>query len=222
MDHQTGPTSQRTGSGRTEAPHGGGTTPVPNGLLDTAMPRLRDTELRVLLVVVRQTLGWQGDSDPARRKELDWLTQSQLMRRTGRASGAVARAVDALVRGDLIEVLDQAGAPLRTPAERRRHLGKLFFRLSPAVGPVGAGTSKTGTSKSEQAKAHTTKESKYKNISEASWIVDKPVENPLAENVCEIRGNGWSRAGTGPWNRDVRRRGGGPPKAAAKRTMATP
>ncbi len=149
------------------------------------MPRLRDTELRVLLVVVRQTLGWQAGPETARRKERDWLTQSQIMRRTGRASGAVARAVDALVRAGLIEVSDRAGAPLRTPAERRRHLGRLYYRLSLAA----ADQASTGTSKSEHAKAHTTKESKYKNICKAGRIVDKPVENPLV-----IRG-GWSKAG---------------------------
>ena len=176
---------QQTKSGRIEAPHGGGTTPVPNGLLDGAMPRLRDTELRVLLVVVRQTLGWQAGPETARRKERDWLTQSQLMRRTGRASGAVARAMDTLVRASLIEVSDRAGAPLGTPAERRRHLGRLYYRLSlTASDPVG-----TGTSKSEHAKAHTTKESKYKNIRRGREIVDKPVENPLV-----VRG-GWSKAG---------------------------
>ena len=174
---------QQTKSGRIEAPHGGGTTPVPNGLLDGAMPRLRDTELRVLLVVVRQTLGWQEGPSSARRKERDWLTQSQLMRRTGRASGAVARAVDALVRAGLIEVSDRTGAPLGTPAERRRHLGRLYYCLSMAAGPGKV------TSKSEHAKAHTTKESKYKNICKANLVVDKPVENPLV-----IRG-GWSRAG---------------------------
>ena len=175
---------QQTKSGRIEAPHGGGTTPVPNGLLDGAMPRLRDTELRVLLVVVRQTLGWQAGPETARRKERDWLTQSQLMRRTGRASGAVARAMDTLVRASLIEVSDRAGAPLGTPAERRRHLGRLYYRLSLAVASPG-----TETSRSEHAKAHTTKESKYKNRGRGSRVVDKPVENPLV-----IRG-GWSRAG---------------------------
>ena len=147
------------------------------------MPCLRDTELRVLLVVVRQTLGWRNGPDPALRKERDWLTQSQLMRRTGRASGAVARAVDALVRAGLIEVSDRTGAPLGTPAERRRHLGRLYYRLSMAAGPGKI------TPESEHAKAHTTKESKYKNIREADLVVDKPVENPLV-----IRG-GWSRAG---------------------------
>jgi len=178
--------NQQTQSGRTEAPHGGGTTPVPNGLLDVAMPRLRDTELRVLLVVVRQTLGWQEETDLAQRKKRDWLTQSQLMRRTGRASGAVARAVDALVRAGLIEVSDRVGTPLTTPAERRRHLGRLYYRLSLAEA-YQAGME---TFKSEHAKAHTTKESKYKNICKASRAVDKPVENLLM-----IRG-GWSKAGS--------------------------
>ena len=115
----------------------GGTTPVPTALLDKVMPTLRDTELRVLLVVVRQTLGWQVGKDPRLRKERDWLTQSQLMRRTGRASGAVARAVDALVRRGLIDVLDGAERPLVTPAERRRCLGRLYYRLHRTGGRHG-------------------------------------------------------------------------------------
>lgn len=71
---------------------GGGTTPVPVALIDRVMPTLRDTELRVLLVVVRQTLGWQVGKDPYLRKERDWLTQSQLMRRTaGERGGGACR-----------------------------------------------------------------------------------------------------------------------------------
>ena len=203
--------------------------PVPTWLVDEVMPRLRDTELRVLLVVVRQTLGWQEGPDPMHRKERDWLTQSQLMRRTGRASEAVSRAVDALIRAGLIEVLDQAGGTLVTPAERRRHLGRLYYRLSPQSSPATDGGQgsvlpkcEAGVPKSENAKANTTKESRYKNIREKRKIVDKPVENALVESACVIRGGGWSRAGAGPWNRDAGKRAGGAPKAAAKRSLRTP
>jgi DNA-binding MarR family transcriptional regulator len=113
-------------------------TPVPNALLDGVMPALGDAELRVLLVVVRQTLGWQDGADWRTRKERDWLTQSQLMRRTGRGNQAVSRAVDALVRRGLIEVQDAAGAPRRTPAERRRCRGRLYYRLAALTpAPVG-------------------------------------------------------------------------------------
>lgn len=142
-----------------KAPRGGGTTPVPNVLLDRIMPTLRDTELRILLVVVRQTLGWQDGPDPAKRKEKDWLTQSQLMRRTGRANGAVSHAVDALVRASVIDVLDRWGRPLVTPAERRRHLGHLYYRLH-QVAESAADDLKPA--KSAHAKPHTTKESRDK------------------------------------------------------------
>lgn len=106
-----------------------GTTPVPNMVLDRVMPTLRDTELRLLLVVVRQTRGWQDAPGSSQRKERDWLTQSQLMARTGRGSGAVAHAVEALVQAGLIEVQDRAGCALVTAGERRRHLGRLYYRL---------------------------------------------------------------------------------------------
>ncbi len=66
------------------------TTPFPNHLLDNAMPRLRDTEWRLLCVLVRQTLGWQNKSEGG-RKQRDWLTQAQLKKRTGRDSAAPAR-----------------------------------------------------------------------------------------------------------------------------------
>ncbi len=42
--------------------------PVPTRLVDTVMPRLRDTELRVLLIVLRQTWGWKVDRGAATDK----------------------------------------------------------------------------------------------------------------------------------------------------------
>jgi len=163
---------------------GVGTTPVPNDLLDRVMPTLRDTELRVLLVVVRQTLGWQDGPDPSRRKERDWLTQSQLMRRTGRASEAVSAAIDGLVRARLIEVQDKWGRPLVTPAERRRFLGKLYYRLWPELGK-----NSLCLPESEDAKPNTTKETVTQKYRKDQRIVDKPVEKSFL-----IRSNGWQKA----------------------------
>src|SRR5579859_3934358 len=105
------------------------TTPFPNRLLDEAMPHLTDTEFRVLCMVVRETLGW-ADGQGGRRRETDRLTQRRLIARTGRASEAVSRAIDGLVRQCLIEVLTPSGVLLETPQERRRHRGRLLFRLA--------------------------------------------------------------------------------------------
>ncbi len=167
----------------------GGTTSVPNDLLDRVMPTLRDTELRVLLVVVRQTLGWQDGPNPSRRKERDWLTQSQLMRRTGRASEAVSAAVDGLVRAKLVEVQDRWGRPLVTPAERRRSLGKLYYRLQSELGE-----NSLGLPESEDAKPNTTKETVTQNYKAENRTVDKSVEKPFLKKPFVVRTKGWEKA----------------------------
>lgn len=101
--------------------------PFPVGLIDGAMPHLTDTEWRVLCVVVRQTLGW---SDPAGgRKRRDWLSHSQLRRRTGRSGGAVSLAVDALVRSGLVEATDTLGGNLAGSASRRK-AQRVYYALA--------------------------------------------------------------------------------------------
>jgi hypothetical protein len=113
--------------------------PVPLRLVDEVMPRLRDTELRVILVVLRQTWGWRADrSDEGKHKQeekpkgkhkrRDWLSHRQLCRRTGRGSDAVSGAVASLVEAGLLVVEDAGGTALATPEERRRCLGRLYFR----------------------------------------------------------------------------------------------
>jgi len=65
-------------------------TKVPNHLIDRLMPTLKDTELRILLVLVRSTSGWnrEGSSVP--------LTYRALVSRTGRHTEAIAGALRSL------------------------------------------------------------------------------------------------------------------------------
>jgi hypothetical protein len=138
-----------------------GATPMPNRLLDVWMPRLRDTEWRVLCVVVRQTLGWQAPGGTG-RKASDWLTQSQLKRRTGRNSEAVSRAVQRLVSLGLLCVRDAGGDALTSPEARRRHRGRLYYSLDEGACSMG-----------EVRKANSTKETdtKEKSSGEGSGVV---------------------------------------------------
>jgi len=100
------------------------------------MPTLKDTEWRLLCVIVRQTFGWQVDG---RRKQRDWLTQSQLMVKTGRNNQAISRALDQLVRQGLVAVQDQGGQLLLSAAERRRYCGRLYYGLGADLSDVGRG-----------------------------------------------------------------------------------
>jgi phage replication O-like protein O len=84
------------------------------------MPQLTDTELRVLLVVLRQTVG--------REKPRDWIARSQMASLTGRSFDAVSRAIEGLVQRGMIVVEDAQGRLLLSPAARRTVQGRLYFR----------------------------------------------------------------------------------------------
>lgn len=105
----------------------GGVTPVPNALFDALLPSLKDTELRVLLVVLRATSGWM-DTAGNGHKRRDWISSAQMRKRTGRGSEAVSAAIAALTKRGLLVVEDEEGQPLVTAKQRRRHLGQLYYR----------------------------------------------------------------------------------------------
>jgi len=111
--------------------HSRGTTPFPNFLLDRVMPKLRDTEFRLLAVVVRQTCGWVDRK--GKRKTSDWLSHPQLKRKTGRSGTAVSRAIEVLVWSKLIVVRDMSGRALGNAIDRRRARSTLFYSLHPRL-----------------------------------------------------------------------------------------
>ena len=177
-------------------------TPFPNHLLDTVMPTLSDTEWRVLCVIVRATRGWEAEN--GQRKQADWLTQSQLKARTGRASAAISHAIDGLVQKNLVAVCDEAGTLLCTPQERRGCAGRLLFRVaeqdqdarqafSPQDATLESGSMAHACSQSEVHKAKTTKETKTKRIPdgvarEEDPLVEKPVDNSRGKQGKDTAG----------------------------------
>ena len=121
-------------------------TPFPNKLLDSVMPSLGDTSWRILCLIVRQTCGWHDGV--GRRKSSDWISHSQLKRRTGRQGAAVSRGIDALCKRGLIMVQDSSGRHLITPAGRRRSRSPLYYSLAGCL-PVTVSTEQFGSSKSK-------------------------------------------------------------------------
>lgn len=142
-------------------------TAFPCVLIDRVMPTLRDTEWRLLCVVVRQTVGWGANGH--RHKRRDWMTQRQLIARTGRNSVAISNALGTLVRRRLVDASDQEGNLLLTPQERRRTSGRIYYGLCYAgiealmAGPANAKIKQPPT-KSEVAKANTTIEENYNKL----------------------------------------------------------
>ena len=107
------------------------TTQVPHIIIREWMPQLKDVELRVLLVVTDQTLGWEADKETGRRKEDDWIAHSQLIQKTGRSNRAISSAVKKLIETHgIIEARDSDGRLLDKPELRMKCGDKIFYRLS--------------------------------------------------------------------------------------------
>jgi len=103
------------------------TTPTPNELYNGEMNKMSDTELRVVLIVTRATLGWVIDKTTGKRKEEDWISYYQLKKKTGRASAALAKAINNCVIRKWIEARDRQGNILDT---KNKRIGKkVFYRL---------------------------------------------------------------------------------------------
>ncbi|MEX0968397.1 MAG: hypothetical protein WD077_14270 [Bacteroidia bacterium] len=116
---------------------------MPNQILDEYLPVLSAVELKVLLVIIRSTLGWVDGQHEGRRKKRDWIAGSQLRKRSGCSRRSVTTAVEKLVNRLLIEVLDMHGNLLDTP-DLRKGQTRMYYRLCPEF------TRSTGSPQHEQ------------------------------------------------------------------------
>jgi phage replication O-like protein O len=105
------------------------TTPVPNILFDEHLKRLSSAELKVLLVIIRKTLGWSDRQALNGRKEVDWIANSQLQTLTGCSRRAISSATESLVSKKLIEVLHENGSLLNDP-QKRKGKQRLYYRIT--------------------------------------------------------------------------------------------
>ncbi len=97
------------------------TTPVPNVLFDGHLKDLKIAELKILLVIIRQTLGW--------RKERDWIAGSQFREKTGLSARAVVSAIRGLLEKNLVSVRDGNDQKLDT-GEKRKGKKQLVYCLA--------------------------------------------------------------------------------------------
>jgi hypothetical protein len=92
------------------------TTPTPNELF-ASLPSLSDAELRVLLIVIRQTFGWMIPHTN-QRKIKDKLTYSFLIKKTGLYRTILSRTIQSLIDKNLLIVTDTNGTLLDTATKR--------------------------------------------------------------------------------------------------------
>lgn len=98
------------------------TTPVPNTFFDY-IPTLTHAEIRVLLVVIRQTHGWKN-AKTGQRKIRDRLSYDYIIKRTGLYRTILSETIQQLIDLGLLVITDSYGNELKHSDERK---GKRFL-----------------------------------------------------------------------------------------------
>ena len=102
------------------------TTPTPNELYNGEMKKMNETELKVVLLITRKTLGW-FDPMSGERKIQDYISQSQFVEYTGQGTRALATAIQSCVVHGWIVARDKTGGLCDTPEKRARR--KVWYQL---------------------------------------------------------------------------------------------
>lgn len=156
-------------------------TQTPNIIFNGLMREMTDTDLRVVLCVVRATFGWIADPKTGMRKEEDWISHWQLSKKTGRSGRALSTAIERCITHRWIEARDENGTILDTKAKRRGQ--KIYYRIGKAItlttseksSEVLVSSEKTSNEKTSiEESSHykrnlSTKETFNKNNSLGSW-----------------------------------------------------
>ena len=108
------------------------TTYFPNILVDTHLPNLTESEIKMILVIIRQTNGWV-DKKTGLRKTRDRISHGQFMKKTGLCRRVISKTLQNLVSKGLIQVTCQYGNMLHEPKDRKG-VTKMFY--APTLGMV--------------------------------------------------------------------------------------
>jgi len=102
------------------------TTQTPNSLFDIHLKTLLNSELKVLLVIIRKTIGIADVNNKGSRMERAWISQKLFHICTNLSGRAISTAIDSLIQKDLIIVTDHSGQILKNK-NARRGASRLYF-----------------------------------------------------------------------------------------------
>lgn len=105
------------------------TTQTPNIIFDHLLKEVTETELKVLLTIIRKTMGQADLYYPTKRIQRAWISQRLFCICTGKSGRAVSSAIDTLSRKRYIHITDEDENVLDTKS-KRRGASRLYYATS--------------------------------------------------------------------------------------------
>ncbi len=103
-------------------------TNVPNSFF-LLLPKLGYAELKVLLIIIRQTYGFV-EPGTKKHKQWDWISGRFFVKKTNLSQRSVSEALSSLLQKGLIQAKNEQGRLVTTTIQRRRAY-KLFYTFIP-------------------------------------------------------------------------------------------
>jgi phage replication O-like protein O len=93
------------------------TTMVPNTIFDNLLPSLSEKELKVLLIILRQTIGWVSKN--GKRKSRDWISHRYFINITGLSRKSITQAISLLIKKGFIRAETISHQTLESSNDRK-------------------------------------------------------------------------------------------------------
>lgn len=155
------------------------TTQLPNSLIDIHLKNLSEKELKILLLIIRQTVGFSDGHGG--RKNREWLSQKFISNRTGLSYKSISLGIHQLISKKLVIATNKKGAILSEPEARKGCLrifyASTYFEVHPKVKLSGKPITKSNTIKLTSKKLSTEHRIKSINKRLSDW-----------ERYCQLTG----------------------------------
>ena len=155
------------------------TTQIPNAVIDVHLKNLSEKELKILLLIIRQTIGFSDGKGG--RKKREWLSQRFISTRTGLSNKSISLGLRELISKNIVIATNKKGALLDNPEARKGCLrifyASTFFQPISNVKLSSKPITKSNTIKLTTKKLTTENIIKTKNKRLSDW-----------ERYCQLTG----------------------------------
>ncbi len=97
-----------------------GYTKVSDLLIDIWLPHLSEAELKILIIITRQTVGWN--------KQQDRISHQQFKKKSGLSARSITSAIESLSSRNFIKISDKHGSILS--ANERRFKASIYYQVT--------------------------------------------------------------------------------------------